>query len=100
MSSTPTAAAANANWESTRERGILFAPEWGGGGRLRSAVTVRAFWLFGEVVCVENQMVTQYCSGCAQKDFLKGELKHAGQGPYAQLPYQQGESIEGVVFSH
>ena len=47
-----------------------------GGGRLWLPRTVRDFWLFGEVVYVKNWTMTQYCSGCAQKDFLKGELKH------------------------
>ena len=64
-----------------RERGILSA--YGlGRGWLWPVVTVIDFRLFGEKVCVENPKVTQYCSGYAQKDFLKGAQKHVGQGPH------------------
>ena len=90
----PIAAASNANQKSSREReGSLCAS---GSGRARQwpAVIVRDFWLFVEVVCLENWAVTLYSSGCSQRDFLKVELKHAGQGPHAQLPSQQRDKIE------
>ena len=85
--------------ERERERRILSAPGLGG-GRLRPAMTVRDFWLFGEVMYMENQAVTWYHSGCVQRDFIKGELKCVGQGPCVQLLYQQNEKIESKVCSH
>ena len=60
-------------------------------------MTERDFWLFGEVVCVENSdSVLQRV--CPEK--LKGELKHAVQGTLVQLPCQEIEKIENVVCSH
>ena len=44
--------------------------------------------------------MTQCCSWSAKRDFLKGELRHARQGPRAQLPCPGGERIEGEVCSH
>ena len=63
-------------------------------------MTVRDFWIFGEVVCEESRTMTQCCSGSAQRDFLKGELRHARKGPCAPLPCQQREKIEDVVCSY
>ena len=89
------AAAPNTNWENARER-KGFYPRNGSGatpglgrGRLQPAVTRRYFWLFGEVVCVENWTVSWYCSRCAMGRLLKGRLKHAGLGPCERLPCQQ-----------
>ena len=56
------------------ETGILRAPV-PGGDRLQPVLTVRDFWLFGEVVCAESQTVTQCCSGNGWRDFLKREAK-------------------------
>ena len=51
-------------------------------------------------MCEESQTVTQYYSGSAQRDFLKGELRRAGQEYHEQLPCNQGERSEGAVCSH
>ena len=56
--------------ECQRERGILSAPGSGRGGRPCPAVTVRDFWLFGEVGCVESWKVIQCCSKSVQRDFF------------------------------
>ena len=85
--------------ECQRERGIPSAPGLGGDSPW-SAMTVRDFWIFGEVVCEESRTMTQCCSGSAQRDFLKGELRHARKGPCAPLPCQQREKIEDVVCSY
>ena len=68
-------------------------------GHMWQANSMRDLWLFGEVLCVENWTVTQYCSGHAQGDFSKGKLKDAGQGSHAQLPCQQRDKIESLVCS-
>ena len=91
--------------ECQREGGILSVPGsgWGAGrGRQWPAMTVRDSWLFEEVVCCNGsaQTVTQCCSGSAQTDFLKGQLRRAGQGHPAHLPCQHGERSEGAVCPH
>ena len=92
-SSMSIAAVPNASLESARERGVLlYVPELDG-GRMWSAISLRDFWLFGEGACLESWTVTWCCSGCATEDFLKGDLKHAGQGPCVQLPCQQRDKI-------
>ena len=35
-----------------------------------------------------------------QRDFLKRELKHVGQGPCTQLPCQKRDKIESEICSH
>ena len=58
------AAASNANQESAREREGLYLSRQSGAtpgsdrGRLWPAINVKDFWLFGEVMCRENQTVT------------------------------------------
>ena len=102
VSSTPIAAVANATKRvPERERGG-FHLHLGqvSGHRTWPAVTVKDFWLFGVVVCMESQIVIQCHSGSARRDFFKGELRLAWKGPLVQLPYQQGKRTEGTVCSH
>ena len=40
------------------------------------SLAVRDSWLLGKMVCMESLMVTQCCSGSAQRGFLKGEVRH------------------------
>ena len=55
-----------------------------------SAKRLLAFWRS----CVGAELDSDF------KDFLKGELKHAVQGPCVQLPFQQRDKIESAVCSY
>lgn len=71
-------------------RGTPPAPRLGSRGRRRPAVTVRDRCRFGEVVCGGSWTGLL---GSARRDFFKGELRRAGQGPMGSCPTGQGRGL-------
>ena len=61
---------------------------------MQPAMTVRDFWLFGEVVCVESWTVTQW--QFPERLFEK-VAETCWAGTLCKLLCQQGEKIEGMV---
>ena len=80
------AAAANTNSESAREREGDSICTWVGQRQAAasSAKRLLAFWRS----CVGAELDSDF------KDFLKGELKHAVQGPCVQLPCKKGTRLK------
>ena len=57
-------------------------------------MTVRDFWLVGEVLCMENWTGTHYCSRTATERLFRREAEACWAGTPAQLPCQQRNKIE------
>ena len=86
-SSSSIATAPNANQETVRERGGLYLCL----GQAATSCTqekLLAFWRGGGQ---KTRQGLGAAAGVPQKDFLKGELKHAAQTPCEQLSCQQRE---------